>query len=74
MRQIEILLTKALQMQKLFNEQLTEKRMEERQTLLGPRSVDWDEISSGASGSVDKMRARQQEMLSGELTLGQDWQ
>ncbi|KAH1010367.1 hypothetical protein HUJ05_004671 [Dendroctonus ponderosae] len=64
-RQIEVLLTKALQMQKLFNEQLTEKRMEERQTLLGPRSIDWDEYSSGTSRvSVDNMRAKQQEMLS----------
>ncbi|CAG9761658.1 unnamed protein product [Ceutorhynchus assimilis] len=66
-RQIEVLMTKATQMQKLFEEQLSMKRMEERTELLG---ADWDEASGGPSNlSFDDMRARQKQML-GEQEKG----
>lgn len=71
-RQVEVLLTKATQMQKIFDEQVSQKRMEERNALLGTGSSVWgDDDGAGSSSnvSIDDMRSRQKQML-GEQEKG----
>lgn len=59
-------MTKAMQMQKLFDEQLSRKRMEERGSLLGD---DW-EVNQGPSTdlTLEQARLRQKQMLGGTST------
>lgn len=51
-------------MQKLFDEQLSKKRMEERGNLLGD---DWEVNQEGPSTdlTIEQARSRQQQMLGG---------
>ncbi|KAL1517970.1 hypothetical protein ABEB36_001664 [Hypothenemus hampei] len=66
-RQVEVLMTKAIQMQKMFDEQLLTKRMEERRDLFGPNTGDWDDLNSGPSNmSVQQIQARQKEMINAQ--------
>ncbi|XP_066148532.1 syntaxin-8 [Euwallacea fornicatus] len=62
-RQIEVLMTKATQMQKLFDDQLSKKRMAERSDLIGGVSgADWDTIETSEM-TVDEIQSRQRQML-----------
>lgn len=61
-------MTKATQMQKLFDEQLSMKRMEERKDLIGGRGMDYDDYGDGPSNlPIQDMRAKQKQMLGGKL-------
>ncbi|XP_066256122.1 syntaxin-8 [Euwallacea similis] len=62
-RQIEVLMTKATQMQKLFDEQLSKKRMAERSDLIGGmRGADWDTVETSGL-TVEEVQSRQRQML-----------
>lgn len=60
-RQIELLKSKGYQMEKLFNEQLTQKQMEERTSLMGPSSSFRDEDIE--KQSVDEIRRGQKRII-----------
>ncbi|XP_050294281.1 syntaxin-8 [Anthonomus grandis grandis] len=67
-RQVEVLMTKATQMQKLFDDQLSSKRMEERGSLLG-QNTDWEGAGGSSNMNIGDMRSKQKQML-GEQEKG----
>ncbi|KAL3285245.1 hypothetical protein HHI36_019355 [Cryptolaemus montrouzieri] len=61
-RQVEILRSKGLQMQKCFDDQLTDKNTEERKALVGASSPYFDDVSFERQ-TADEIRRNQQKML-----------